>query len=184
MSKNTLLIRVSHSDTRRNKRCFDIRKTKLTFGAEYLRSELQSLNVLWSDVLQTNHQVLRLSVEQLNGHCAGQLFFGHWRGCVGWPAQVYEDNNKINYCFNILQVSLQNNICKSQTINHGEHIYLCLVLYRFLVIKAFLGISLVKTSFVGFWVFFFIKTLLRLWHHFHLHTGFIIKAHLGVIFYA
>lgn len=71
------------SDRRRNNRCFDIRRTELTFGGEYLRGELQSLNVLRSDVLQTDGQGLRLSVEKLNGHCAGQLFFGHRLGCVG-----------------------------------------------------------------------------------------------------
>lgn len=71
------------SNKRRNNSCFDIRGTELTFGGEYLRGELQSLNVLRSDVLQTDCQVLRLSVEKLNGHCAGQLFFGHWLGCVG-----------------------------------------------------------------------------------------------------
>lgn len=67
----------------RNNSCFDIRGTELTFGGEDLRGELQSLNVLRTDVVQTDGQVLRLSVEKLNGHCAGQLFFGHWLGCVG-----------------------------------------------------------------------------------------------------
>lgn len=71
------------SDKRRNNSCFDIRGTELTFGGEHLRGELQRLNFLRSNVFQTDGQVLRLSVEKLNGHCAGQLFFGHWLGCVG-----------------------------------------------------------------------------------------------------
>lgn len=55
----------------------------LTFGADNLRSELQSLNVLRSNVLQGDDQLLGLSIEKLNGHCAGQFLFGHRLRCVG-----------------------------------------------------------------------------------------------------
>lgn len=47
----------------------------LTFGADNFRSELQSLNVLRSNILQGDDQLLGLSVEKLDGHCAGQFLF-------------------------------------------------------------------------------------------------------------
>lgn len=61
----------------------------LTFGADGLGGELQSLDVLRSNVLQGDGQLLGLSVEQLDGHGAGQLLFGHWLRRVGRPVLLF-----------------------------------------------------------------------------------------------
>lgn len=55
----------------------------LTFGADNLRGELQSLDLLRPNVLQGDGQRLSLSIEQLDGHCAGQFLFGHGLRRVG-----------------------------------------------------------------------------------------------------
>lgn len=59
----------------------------LTFGGDGLRGEFQGLDVLGSDVLQGDGQLLGLSIKQLDRHSAAQFFFGHWLRCVRWAAQ-------------------------------------------------------------------------------------------------
>ncbi len=56
---------------------------ELTFGVDNLRGELQSLDVLRSNVVQGDGQLLGLSVEKLDGHSAGQFLFGHRLRRVG-----------------------------------------------------------------------------------------------------
>ncbi len=55
----------------------------LTFGADNLRGELQTLDVLRSNVLQSDGQLLGLSIEKLDRHSAGQFLFGHRLRRVG-----------------------------------------------------------------------------------------------------
>lgn len=62
---------------------FDIGGTGLTFGGEYLRGELQSLDVVRTDIVQADGHLLGLAVEELHGHSAGQLFFGQRLRRVG-----------------------------------------------------------------------------------------------------
>lgn len=84
---------------------FDLGGRQLTFGGEDLGGELQSLDVLRPNVLQADGQALRLSVEELDGHCAGQLLLGHWWGGVGRPAQVQEEE-EISDCLKVLEASI------------------------------------------------------------------------------
>lgn len=77
---------VSHShpsDRARSQSGFDIGGTGPTFGGEYLGGELQSLDVVRPDIVQADGHLLGLAVEELRGHCAGQLFFGQRLRRVG-----------------------------------------------------------------------------------------------------
>lgn len=94
------------TDIWRGKSGFDIRGTGLTFGAECLRGELQSLDVLRSNIFQADGHLLGLTVEKLNGHRAGQLFFGQRLRRVGWPAQVDEEDNVLINWLEWAQMSL------------------------------------------------------------------------------
>lgn len=60
----------------------------LTFGAEDLRGELQGLDVLGSNVLQGEGQLLGLAVKKLDGDAAGQFLFGRRLRRVGRPVWV------------------------------------------------------------------------------------------------
>lgn len=93
------------TDIWRGESGFDIRGTRLTFGAECLRGELQSLDVLRSDIFQADGHLLGLTVEKLNGHRAGQLFFGQRLRRVGWPAQVGEEDKVLINWLEWAQVS-------------------------------------------------------------------------------
>lgn len=63
----------------------------LTFAAVDLGSELQSLDVYGADVLQGDGELLRLPIEKLDGHGAGQLLFGHGLRAVSRPGPEWTE---------------------------------------------------------------------------------------------